>query len=54
MYQVVILEIFDPRAKMQDRQQYTFEYDNSSHAELRALRWLLGRPNDIVMLVEPT
>lgn len=53
MYEIHILEIFDPFAKMPDRAQYKFEYETSSQAELRALRWLMGRPKDIVMLVEP-
>jgi hypothetical protein len=53
MYEIHILEIFEPLAKMPDRARYKFEFETSSHAELRALRWLMGRPNDIVMLVEP-
>lgn len=53
LQQIHILEIFDPMAKMPDRAIYMFEFeDNESQAELRALRWLEGRPNDIVMFVE--
>lgn len=28
------------------------EFDTSAQAELRALRWLMYRPNDVVMLLE--
>jgi hypothetical protein len=28
------------------------EFDTSAQAELRALRWLMYRPNDIIMLLE--
>lgn len=51
MYHLVILCVFDPFAKMNDREvQLDTEYEYSSQAELRALRWLEYRPNDIIML----
>lgn len=53
MHKLVILCVFDPYARMADREYVVPEdYDTSSQAELRALRWLMYRPNDIVMLVE--
>lgn len=53
MFKLVILAIHDPLANMEDK---VFEIDtdfaDSSGAELRAMRWLLYRPNDIIMLQE--
>jgi hypothetical protein len=52
MYKITVLCIFDPLSKMDDSEMaLPTEYETSSKAELRALRWLLYRPNDIVMLV---
>lgn len=53
MHKLVILEVFDPWSKMPDREsKNVFEFERQSRAELRALLWLLYRPNDIVMLVD--
>jgi predicted anti-sigma-YlaC factor YlaD len=51
MWRIVILCIHDPKAEMPDKEFIIdHEYEYSSQAELRGLRWLLYRPNDIVML----
>lgn len=50
MFKLIILCVFEPKAQMADSEQILGEFDTSSHAELRALRWLTYRPNDIVML----
>lgn len=51
MFKLVILCIFDPWAKMPDKPyEMETEFENQGQAELRAFRWLLYRPNDIVML----
>jgi hypothetical protein len=53
MFKLIINCKFDPFAKMDDREEeLKGEFDTSSQAELRGLRWLMYRPNDIVMLVE--
>lgn len=53
MFKLVILCVFEPLAKMPDKEfVLPDEYEDSPHAELRAMRWLMNRPNDIVMLVE--
>lgn len=53
MLKLVILCVFDPKAKMADKEYLVpDEYETSSQAELRALRWMMYRPYDIVMLVE--
>lgn len=53
MYELVILAIHDPRAKMADKiVPGHFSYSLASRAEDRAVRYLSYCPNDIVMLVE--
>lgn len=53
MFKLVILCVFDPLTKMPDKEYVVpEEYEHSGHAELRALRWLMYRPKDIVMLLE--
>lgn len=53
MHKLVILCVFDPKSKMPDKEYAVPEdYENSGQAELRALRWLMYRPYDIVMLAE--
>ena len=53
MFHLFILCIFDRMAQMPDKEfVLPTEYEYANQAELRALRWLLYRPNDIVMLVE--
>jgi hypothetical protein len=53
MHKLVILCVFDPKARMPDREEVLRdEFETSGQAELRALRWLMYRPYDIVMLVE--
>jgi hypothetical protein len=54
MYRLVILAIHHPKARKPDHEvKGHFEYDSSSQAELRALRWLMYCPDDIVMLLTP-
>lgn len=54
MYKLVIWAKYSQSSKMADRKvPGAFEYESSSHAELRALRWLIYCPEDIVMLVGP-
>jgi hypothetical protein len=51
MYKLIIWCKYDSWAKMKpDEVELDQEY-NEAQAELRALRWLLYRPNDLVMLV---
>lgn len=53
MFKVVILNVYDPKAKMPDTEMILRDdFETSSQAELRGLRWLISRPNDIVMLLE--
>lgn len=53
MHKLVILCVFDPKARMLSKEYVVpEEYDHSGQAELRALRWLMYRPYDLVMLVE--
>lgn len=53
MFKLTILCIFDPMAQMEDAEMaLPTEFETESQAKLRALRWLMYRPNDIVMLVE--
>ena len=51
MFKLIILCKYDLLANMKtDVVELDQEY-NEAQAELRALRWLLYRPNDLVMLV---
>lgn len=53
MFKLVILNRYDPLSKMPDKEfELDTDFATSSAAELRALRWLLYRPNDYVMLIE--
>jgi hypothetical protein len=52
MFQLIIFCVFDRMSQMDDKEfVLPTEYETSAHAELRALRWMMYRPNDIVMLV---
>lgn len=52
MYKLTVLCIFDKLTGWTPKEfALPTEFDNSSQAELRAMRWLMYRPNDIVMLV---
>lgn len=49
-FKLIILCQYDPWAKMKnDEQELDLDF-NLEQAEFRALRWLMYRPNDIVML----
>lgn len=51
MYNLNILAIHDPASGLEDKEILDpTDYETSSQAELRALRWLTYCPNDIVML----
>lgn len=53
MFKLVVLCKYDPKANMPDKEfEIPTEFEDSPAAELRAMRWLLYRPNDIVMLEE--
>lgn len=53
MHRLTVLAIHDPKSGMPDKEFADLtEYDNQGQAELRALRWLMYCPNDIVMLHE--
>lgn len=53
MFRLAVLCVFDPMAKMPDREEIlSTEFDTEDQACLRALLWLEYRPNDIIMLVE--
>lgn len=52
MLSLTILCVYDPKSEMPDKEfELPTEFETSSQAELRALRWLTYRPNDIIMLV---
>ena len=51
MYKLVILCRFERLSKMPDKEQTLEEFPTQGHAELRALRWLMYRPYDIVMIM---
>ena len=48
---LIIYCVYDPFAKMKPSEVELDQEFNESQAELRALRWLMYRPNDIVMVV---
>lgn len=51
MHKLVVLCKHEPLSRMPDKEfVLPEEFDTSSQAELRALRWLLYRPHDILML----
>lgn len=53
MYKLTILCRYEKLANMPDKEfEIPTDFDTSSQAELRAMRWLTYRPNDIVMLTE--
>lgn len=51
MYNIIIYCIFDPWAEMKPQLTILGETYTQSQAELRGLRWLLYRPDDIIMMV---
>lgn len=51
-YKLIIICIYEPMAKMKETEVELDEEYTQNQAELRALRWLTYRPNDIVMLEE--
>lgn len=53
MFALSILCIFEPLAEMPNQVVHLpTEFENPDRAALRAMRWLMYRPNDIVMLLE--
>lgn len=53
MYKLIILCRYAALTGWSDKEfVLDTEFDTTSQAELRALRWLIYRPDDIVMLVE--
>ena len=50
MFKLIIFCVYDPKAQMKPSEVELDQEYNQGQAELRALRWLTYRPNDIVML----
>jgi hypothetical protein len=50
MFKLIIFCVYDPWARMKNTEVELDQEYNQGQAELRALRWLIYRPNDIVML----
>lgn len=52
MFKLVILCVFEPLAKMPERiSELSDEFNSIDQAALRAYRWMMYRPNDIIMIV---
>lgn len=50
MFKLIIFCVYDPFSKMKPTEVELDEEYTEDQAALRALRWLLYRPNDIVMM----
>lgn len=51
-FKLIIFCVYEPLARMKHTEVELDQEFNESQAELRALRWLMYRPNDLVMMVE--
>lgn len=52
MFKLTILCRYDPMSELSDLEiELPMEYENEDKATLRAMRWLIYRPNDIIALV---